>query len=221
MESQMIKTKNNQIITALLARGIMHSMNQSTAHNHRRCVPSVHYFVHTQHFRSNSGVSHSIGGTSGGSSCVCGLLPFGLESGSLGGLRTCVFLGEDLCGLLGCSRSQGSGGLTALGRAGGRKLAGLRASGASKSLVPFGRILGSVCLESILVGHGKLVAKAAATGVLSFNHELLSIESADHAVRKVERSLGNGILCKIVVGFELVHEVGTSDDPEASLVLLK
>jgi len=95
------------------------------------------------------------------------------------------------------------------------------ASCTSQSLVPFGSVLRGVCLESVLVCHRELVAKAAAAHVLTFNHELLSIESSNHAVGQVERSLGNGVLCKIIIRFILVHVLGRSNDPEAGFVFLQ
>lgn len=78
-----------------------------------------------------------------------------------------------------------------------------------------------MCLESILVCHGELVAEAAARDILALDLELETVKSADHAVRQVKRSLGNGILCEIIVGLVLVHVLGRSNDPETGLVLLK
>jgi len=91
----------------------------------------------------------------------------------------------------------------------------------SQSFVPFGSVLRGVCLESVLVCHRELVAEAASRDVFSLNHELLSIKSADHAVGQVERSLGNGVLCKVVVRFILVHVLGRSNNPEAGFILLQ
>ena len=76
-------------------------------------------------------------------------------------------------------------------------------------------------LEGILVGHGELVAKAAARNILALDLELQAINGTNHAVGKVQRGLGSRVLCEIVVGLELVHELGGSDDPESGLVLLK
>jgi hypothetical protein len=78
-----------------------------------------------------------------------------------------------------------------------------------------------VCLESILVCHGELVTEAAARDILALDLELETVDGANHAVREVERSLRNGILCKVVVGRVLVHVPGRSNDPETGLVLLK
>jgi hypothetical protein len=217
-----LKEMKNHIITALLLeyqRGIMHSIS---------LLPigiilvgfrlSITSFI--SHIQLHLAVStEAISSASWSVCCV------GIEGSSVGRLRTDLFLSEDLCGTSAIygrdSRSHGSAGLSADSGGGGRKLVGVRASCTPESLVPLCSILGSVCLESILVGHRKLVAKAAAALVLPLYHELLSVKSADHTVRQVERGLGNRVLCEVVVRLELVHVLGRSNDPERGLILLK
>jgi hypothetical protein len=149
----------------------------------------------------------------------------GIEGSGVGTLRTDLFLGKDLCGTSAVYRrdrgSHGSGWLPGDSGRGGRKLVGVRAGCTSESFVPLCGVLGSMCLEGILVSHRKLVAKAAAALVLSLYHELLSIKSTNHTVRKVERGLGNGVLGEIIVALELMHVLGRSNDPHRRLVLLK
>jgi hypothetical protein len=90
----------------------------------------------------------------------------GIEGSSVGRLRTNFLLGEDLCGASAVHRRDGTGWLSADSGRGRRELVGVRAGYASEGLVPPLSILRSVCLESILVSHRQLVAKAASGDVL-------------------------------------------------------
>jgi hypothetical protein len=214
MNDRWLEEMQNHIITALLLgsqRGIMHSIS---------LLPigiilvgfrlSITSFI--SHIQLDLAVStEAISSASWSVRCV------GIQSSSVGRLRTDLFLGEDLGGAGAIyrrdSRSHGSARLSADSGGRGRKLVGGRASCASEGFVPLDSILRSVCLESILVSHRQLISKATTALVFAFYHKLLSIEGADHTVRKIERRFWDRVLCEVIIALKFMKVFRWSDDP--------